>query len=85
MLAQTVIWKIIALTVFLVNGEEVKEHNFHPLAFESEADCQSYSQGDAFQVDLMMFIQLETKQHGGTAKVTWSCEQGRVLEPGQDI
>ncbi len=86
MLAQTVIWKIIALTVFLVNGQEIKEQNLHPLTFESEADCRSYSESDEFKADLKQFIETETEQHGGGAKVTWSCAEGRVLpHPGQDI
>ncbi len=84
MLAQaaTTIWKIIAVTIFMVNGQPMEERSPHPDTFKTQAECVAFSKTEKFQEQWANFKDLEQDEHGADAKVTWSCQEGRLLPEG---
>ncbi len=84
MLAQATIWKIIAVITFVVNGTPMEERNPHPLNFETQADCAHYTATEKFKGELAGLMAVERKEHGTDTKITWTCQEGRLLDEDDD-
>lgn len=84
MLAPAVtIWKIIAVTTFVVNGTPMDERNPHPLTFENEMACQEYAKTDQFRSQWAQFRTNEMHEHGPGTKVVWACQEGMLIDDDQ--